>query len=216
MRFFINKRTFTYLCPNSRIRLRTRDISKQELVKQKAIEMLVSDGFEGFSVNKLAKACDISVATLYIYYKDKDDLIRRIGVEEAKNMLLAIMKNFDPDASFAEGLKLQWKNRAKYMLENQMTAFFFEQLRTSTYQEQIFSTILDGVREPLGRFMHNAIKRGEIDPMPMEVYWSVAFAPLYNLIRFHHEGRSLGGKPFIMNNKMLWQTFDLVLKALKK
>ena len=55
--------------------MRTRNIDKQELVKKKAIEMLVDIGFEGFSMNKLAQACDISVATLYIYYKDKDDLI---------------------------------------------------------------------------------------------------------------------------------------------
>lgn len=196
--------------------MRTRDVTKQELVKQKAIELLVKDGFEGFSVNKLAKACDISVATLYIYYKDKDDLIVRIGIEEAKRMMTAIMKNFDPEASFAEGLRQQWKNRSKYMLENRIIAMLFDQLRTSTYHEKVFDTMLDMIREPMGRFMSNAIKRGEIEPMPVEVYWSVAFAPLYNLIRFHHEGRSVGGKLFVINNKVLWQTFDLVLKALKK
>jgi TetR/AcrR family transcriptional repressor of multidrug resistance operon len=64
--------------------MRTRNIDKQQLVKQKAIELLVKDGFEGFSINKLAKACGISVATLYIYYKDRDDLILRIGIEEAE------------------------------------------------------------------------------------------------------------------------------------
>lgn len=68
----------------------------------------------------------------------------------------------------------------------------------------------------MGRFMTNAMERGEIDPLPIEVYWSVAFAPLYNLIRFHVEGRSLAGKPFQLTDELMWQTFDLVLKALKK
>ena len=47
--------------------MRTRDTDKEQLVKQKAIELLVNDGLDGFSMNKLAKACDIAVATLDIY-----------------------------------------------------------------------------------------------------------------------------------------------------
>ena len=46
--------------------MRTRNTCKEQLVKEKAVELLVSDGLEGFSMNKLARACDISVATLYI------------------------------------------------------------------------------------------------------------------------------------------------------
>ena len=51
--------------------------------------------------------------------------------------------------------------------------------------------------------------------MPVEVYWSMAFAPLNNLIRFHIEGRSMGNMPFTFSEDMMWQTFDLVIKALK-
>ena len=196
--------------------MRTRNADKEQLVKQQAIEMLVRDGFEGFSVNKLAKACGISVATLYIYYKDKDDLIVKIALEEAKNMSVAILKNFDTEQSFEEGLRQQWKNRSKYMLENPTTALLFEQLRSSSYHDRVFKNLTSDFKETMGRFMKNAVDRGEIDLLPIEVYWTIAFAPLYSLIRFHSEGRSMGGKPFVLNNKIMWQTFDLVVKALKK
>ena len=187
-----------------------------QLVKAKAVEMLVADGFEGFSVNKLAKACGISVATLYIYYKDKDDLITEIALEEGKRMTQITLEGFDPEASFADGLRQQWKNRAKYMMENPKPMCFFEQLRTSSYQEKVMPVIVGEFKEAMGKFMKNAIARGEIDELPLEVYWCVAFAPLYSLLRFHNEGRSLGMKPFVINDTILWHTFDLVLKALKK
>ncbi|MDR3713190.1 MAG: TetR/AcrR family transcriptional regulator [Puia sp.] len=196
--------------------MRTRNADKELLVKQKAIEMLVRDGFEGFSMNKLAKACGISVATLYIYYKDKDDLIVEIALEEAKHMSTAILKNFDPEAPFEEGLRQQWKNRSKYMLDNPTNSLLFEQLRSSSYHDRVFKTLTDEFKDTMGRFMKNAIDRGEIETLPIEAYWSVAFAPLYSLIRFHSEGRSIGGKPFTLSNKILWQTFDLVVKGLKK
>ena len=65
------------------------------------------------------------------------------------------------------------------------------------------------------QFVKNAIGRGELSPMPIEVFWSVAYAPLYNLIRFHNEGQSIGGKPFVLSDETMNQTLELVLKALK-
>ncbi|MNJ87552.1 putative HTH-type transcriptional regulator [compost metagenome] len=196
--------------------MRARDINKVELVKQKAIELLVELGFEGFTMNKLAKACGVSVATLYIYYKDKDDLIQNIGLEEVQRMSAIMLEDFDPESSFAEGLRQQWKNRAKCILENPLTAQMIEQLRSSTYQEKIFQTFGEIFKEPLGKFMHNAIEREEIVDMPLESYWSVAFGPLYSLLRFHNEGKSLSGKPFVLTDEVLWSAFDVVLKGLKK
>jgi len=195
--------------------MRTRNVDKQELVKQKTIEMIVNDGLDRFSVNRLAKACDISVATLYIYYKDKDDLIIQVGIEEGRRMSEATLKGFHEDLSFEEGLRIQWRNRARFMLHNRTSQLFFEQLRNSQYQDQIFASIRGFFSETLGRFMKKCIERKEINPLPIEVYWSVAFAPLYNLLRFHQDGRSLAGKKFRLNEKLIWQTFDLVLKGLK-
>jgi len=61
--------------------MRIRDEQKEALVKEKAIELLVEYGFEGFSMQKLAREVGISPATLYIYYSDKEDLIKKLGLE---------------------------------------------------------------------------------------------------------------------------------------
>ncbi|SDE05686.1 transcriptional regulator, TetR family [Mucilaginibacter pineti] len=196
--------------------MRSRSIEKEELVKQKAIELIVKDGLEGFSMNKLAKACQISVGTLYIYYKDRDDLIIKVTVEELKLMEEAIVKDFDPEMSFEQGLRQQWENRYRYALEKPNMYLFFEQLRSSSYQEEYLSAFMSTFKVIMGKFMHNVIERGEIEAMPFEAYWSVAFAPLYNLLRFDKEGKSMGGMPFKMTDEILWKTFNMVVKALKK
>lgn len=195
--------------------MRARDEDKVRLVKQKAIESVVKDGFEGFSMNKLAKTCGISVATLYIYYKDKDDLIISIAKEEGDRMGDIFIQNFDPTLSFEDGMRVQWINRYTYVKENPMSYLFFEQLRISTYQHRFLDSFMIKFREVISEFMHNIVAKGEINPMPLEVFWSVAYAPLYALVRFDKEGQSIGGKPFKMSDEVLWQTFDLVVKALK-
>ncbi|RYU87375.1 TetR/AcrR family transcriptional regulator [Mucilaginibacter terrigena] len=196
--------------------MRIRNTDKVQLVKQKAIELIVRDGLEGFSMNKLAKACSISVATLYIYYKDRDDLILKIAIDEGKIMGDAMIKDFDPAMPFEQGLRKQWENRYGYIKANPIITLFFEQLRSSSYQQSFLSSFLTDFKVVMGKFMDNVIARGEIDKMPFETYWSVAFAPLYNLIRFESEGQSLSGKPFKMTDEILWKTFDLVVKGLKK
>jgi len=196
--------------------MRVRDEDKVKLVKQKALQIIVKDGLEGFSMNKLAKSCGISVATLYIYYRDKDDLVISIAKEEGDAMSATFIRNFDPNLSFEEGLRVQWENRYAYNLENPLANFFFEQLRSSTYQERFLENFMQKFKGLISEFMQNIVTRGEIDAMPLEVFWSVAYAPLYSLIRFDREGHSFGGKSFKISDEILWQTFDLVVKSLKK
>lgn len=196
--------------------MRLRDEDKVKLVKQKALETIVKYGLEGFSMNKLAKSCGISVATLYIYYKDKDDLVISIAQEEGDKMQETFLQNFDPKLSFEEGLRIQWQNRYAYNLANPFAQSFFEQLRSSAYQERFLENFKQNFKALIGEFTHNIVARGEINPMPLEVFWSMAYAPLYSLIRFDREGQNIAGKPFKMSDDVLWQTFDLVVKSLKK
>lgn len=195
--------------------MRTRDIKKEKLVREKAVSLLVKEGFEGFSMQKLAKACTISVATLYIYYKNKESLLLELGAEEGKKMTAATLKNFSPDLPFAEGLRIQWENRANYWLKNPKSGAFFEALKHSPYGDCMLDDAMSGFRNTMKAFVHNAVKRKELKPLPIEVYWSVAFGPLFTLIRFHHEGKSMGGKPFKFNKTTMEQTFQLVLQTLQ-
>ncbi|WP_225865849.1 TetR/AcrR family transcriptional regulator [Dyadobacter aurulentus] len=194
--------------------MRTRDINKEALIRQKAIEMIVNHGFDGLSMHKLAKAAGVSVATIYIYFRDREDLIQQLYTEENHKMADATLKDFDPDAHFDEGLKVQWLNRIKYCLENPFSHTFVEQLRHSPLVDR--STVETRFVSVMTRFVQKAIERQEIVPLPVEIYWSVAFAPLYQLVKFHISKSSMPGRPpFIFDDDKINQTLGLVLKALK-
>jgi len=177
--------------------------------------MLVNEGFDGFSMQKLAKAAGVSPATLYIYYKDKEDLIVQLGIEAGREMLDFTMKNFDPEMNFAAGMKIQWENRAAFNLKNDHKTAFYEMIKMSPFREKVSEKLKNDFREIMSRFIKKAVENGEIKPLPIEVYWSVAFAPLYNLLRFHADGQSIGGRPFEWKDEYMYQALELVLKALK-
>ncbi|AOW09678.1 TetR/AcrR family transcriptional regulator [Flavobacterium gilvum] len=194
--------------------MRTRDTNKEELVKQKAIEMLVKQGIEGFGMNRLAKECGVSVATLYIYYTDKEDLIKKIGVEIGQNFFNEMIKDFSPDMTFREGLHKQWENRARFVIHHPLKVACWELLCHSTHREYIMEKSMSDFKFIMGDFAKNAIERKELISTSKEVFWSIAYGPLYTLLRFHNEGKSLGGTPFKLTKKATEDAFELVIKAL--
>jgi len=195
--------------------MRIRDENKELAIRRTALKMIVKEGFDGFSMQKLARAAGVSPATIYIYFKDREDLILQLCVEEGKKMAEATLKNFDASMSFSEGLKIQWMNRARYCLKNPNQMHFLEQIRHSPLQIKSLQMMGDNFKNAMMTFVMNAIKRKELVKVPVEVYWSVAFAPLYNLVKFHMAGRSIGGNKFSLSDKIMLQTLELVLKALK-
>lgn len=195
--------------------MRVRDENKEAIVKEKALEMLVIQGFDGFSMQKLAKAAGVSPATLYIYYKDKDDLIVSLGMEEGKKMTDATFSNFDPSMPFEQGMRVQWKNRSSYWLQNPISARYVEQIKHSPYRDKVVETMSAEFKEVMGQFVRNAVTNKELVQVSIESYWTIAFAPLYNLLRFHQEGKSMGNRDFAFSEEIMNETLELVLKALK-
>lgn len=194
--------------------MRIKDEVKEQIIRQKALEMLVKVGFQGFSMQKLAKEAGVSPATIYIYFKDKDDLIMALCNEAKERMAEVTLENFDASMPFAKGLKIQWQNRLKYCLEYPEQMQFWEQMRNSPEQEKLMGVVDEKFKNTLNQFTKNAVARKELVNVPLEVYWSVAFAPLYILIKFHTSGQSIGGGKFKLTDKLMNEALELVIKAL--
>ena len=195
--------------------MRQRDPKKESKIKQIALQMIVEEGFDRLSMQKLAKAANVSPATIYIYFKDREDLILQIGIEEERKMFEATLMNFDPEMSFEEGLRVQWINRANYFLKNPNQMHFMEQLKYSRFSKEINAQMKSDFIQKMTRFAQKAIYNKELVPLPVEVYWSLAFAPLYQLVKFHINKKGMQNKPFELDEPTLQHTLSLVLKGLK-
>ncbi len=195
--------------------MRVRDELKEKLIRDKAIQLIVEKGFDGLSMQKLARAAGVSPATIYIYFKDHEDLIERISIEEVDKMTQATLKGFTPNMPFQKGLRKQWENRLDFWMKNPATARFMEQVKHSPIGHKVQMRVKQEFSEIMEQFVKNSIKRKELIKLPIEVYWSVAYAPLYSLIKFHLDGKSIGGRPFSLDKKTFNAAFKTVIKALK-
>jgi AcrR family transcriptional regulator len=195
--------------------VRTRDPAKETAIRRKALELAVKEGFDGLSMQKVARAAKVSPGTLYIYFENREDLLLQVYKHEIEKTFTAMMEGFSPSMPFDAGLRVQWLNRARYCMENPLSMLFLEQFRHTPLHEKALSLTDPGFKEALRAFVTNAIRNGQLVRIPVEVYWSVAFAPMYQLVKFHLQGKSLPGMgKFVLTEDLLMQTLELVLKSL--
>lgn len=204
----MNERSFIFI-PE----MRTRDEHKESALREKAMEMIVNEGFDGLSMQKLAKAAGVSPATIYIYYKNREDLLNQLFLEVQKTFYEVALKGFKPELSLEEGLWLQWKNRLRFILEYPYYFKFFEQFRNSPCINHKDLNISE-FKENMKQFVLNAIKRGEMVKMEPEIFWAIAYGSFYSLVKFHLEEKSMMGNDFKITDAKLKQTLRMVIKAL--
>ncbi|GEP89741.1 transcriptional regulator, TetR family [Chitinophaga terrae (ex Kim and Jung 2007)] len=195
--------------------MRPKDENKELDIRRQAVEMIVKTGFDGLSMQKLAKKVGISPSTIYVYFESREDLLNKLYLEIQNRFEKDALDNFSADLSFEEGLWLQWKNRLRNMIKAPMDYQFYEQFRTSPLiNHQAIKPVI--FRKVMNDFVANAVKKKEIKDLPLEVFWAMAYGPFYTLVKFHLDQANIAGKPFSLTEQKLKQAFDLVISALKR
>ncbi|RFS26391.1 TetR/AcrR family transcriptional regulator [Chitinophaga silvatica] len=194
--------------------MRTKDESKEILIRDKAIEMIVNEGFDGLSMHKLAKAANISAATIYIYYKNREDLLNKLFAHATDTFMAATLQDFIPETDFESGLWKQWNNRLQHIIDFPLLYKFLEQFKSSPLIKKQPSLQEDIFRAAMKRFVEHAVEKKQIIELPLEVFWALAYGSFYTLVKFHLENATMSGRPFEFNQHLLKLTFQQTLKAL--
>lgn len=195
--------------------MRILDQTKKDSVRDTALQMIVDEGFKGMSMQKLAKAAGVSPATLYIYYKDRQDMLNQLYLYIFNVSNAEALKNFDPQMSFAGGLQVLWLNRFRYFIANPLHYLFMEQFINSPLTQSATASEDKTYGASMRQFYANAKNNNQVRDLSIEVYWSVAFAPLYQLIKFHLQK---GNHPLNrkgVNEEDVLQCLKMVIKALQ-
>jgi len=195
--------------------MRTKDESKEIVIRECAIETIVKEGFQGLSMSKLAKAAQLSASTIYIYFDSKEDMLHKLYYYVEDIFERDTLHGFEPSMPFEQGLWLQWRNRWKSIQQHPFHFLFAEQFR--------HSPLIKRRKKGEGRlvrimkeFVVHAQKKNEIEMLPEETFWALAYGPLYSLAKFHLEDSNLSGKPFRLTEARMKQAFSRVLAALIK
>ena len=88
--------------------MRYKDEAKQNAIVEATVKLVNQIGFAATSTSKIAKEANVSSATIYIYYKNKEDLLISTYVDIKNKMGEAVLKNFDDSQPIRDILKNSW------------------------------------------------------------------------------------------------------------
>lgn len=97
---------------------------KVEQVLEGARDIFLRDGFEGASVDDIAKAAKVSKATLYSYFSDKRQLFAEVVTTECNRMASAIVDQLDENLPVRERLLLAGQGAARLMVSDFVQRMF--------------------------------------------------------------------------------------------
>lgn len=90
---------------------------RKEVIKKAAKELFLTKGFEATSMRNIAQLAEYSVGTIYLYFKDKNDLLLTLHNDAFGNMMNELLSNEPKETAF-ENLEALGYNYIKFGFEN--------------------------------------------------------------------------------------------------
>ncbi len=171
--------------------MRPKNLEKEASIREKALAIISEEGLENLSMQKLAKAAGVSPRTIYIKYKDKDDFLIKLFVDEVLSSYeKAVLHGFSGSMSLDLGIKCLWSNTWYYFMEHREAFALMQYGRSSPLLNRAFRerNIEEGMFfRPVHKWVATLGEKGVIRDMPMPAFRALTFAPLLDLIQEHFE-----------------------------
>jgi AcrR family transcriptional regulator len=130
------------------------DSAKRDALLAVALGAFAEKGFNGTSINDLARKAGVSIGSLYSYFPSKDDLFLTI-VAMGHDLLESAIADIDPEAGFAHNFEILLRRARDYALANPELNLVY--LDATTQGLRHLSTRLSGSLETLSAELYRKI-----------------------------------------------------------
>ena len=158
--------------------MRLQDENKKEAIFEASIKLVNEIGFVSASVAKIAKEANVSPATLYIYHKNKEDLLVAIYTEIKRKLSEAMIIGYDIERPVKESMRLVWENSLKFIGENQNYFQFAEQFSNSPFSDKVDKEKINEYFAPFYTLFQKGIDEKILKNAPIDMLGVFGFYPV--------------------------------------
>jgi AcrR family transcriptional regulator len=143
------------------------DTAKRRQVMDGARKVFLAQGFEGASMNDIARVAGVSKGTLYVYFQDKERLFAAV-VEEERNAHIGMIFDFDHADGDVESVLTRVGVELALFLSNPrivsaMRAVMGITERMPDLGRHFYETGPSFSRKQLGRYLASRVAAGQLD-----------------------------------------------------
>ena len=117
--------------------MKLKDAEKKDAINVKIVDIVYEKGIAGVKMMDLACKVGVCPSTLYVYYKNKEDLILSIFTELVRNHTEEFRSNLVLDIPFKLKLKKIWLQWLHFSVNNFKEMNFIQQVKQSPYMDKL-------------------------------------------------------------------------------
>lgn len=164
-------------------------LNKCELILAATLKLLASRGFHGFSIRDVAKESGVATGTVYLYFADREDLIKKLHSQIIETVGREVFISVEKEMSLYE--QFQGMCRRFWMLFQQQPEMIlskgqFDHLPADLLRSRHEEAKL--VLEPLFTFFVRGREQHLLKNFPDEILFSLAFEPYFEIARKSLQG----------------------------
>jgi AcrR family transcriptional regulator len=158
--------------------MRYKDEAKQSEIIRATVKLVNQVGFAASSVSKIAKEADVSPATIYIYYENKEDLLVSTYVDIKKRLSETILKDFEDSKPIRDILKTSWFKTFHFISNFPDDFQYTEQFANSPYSSLVDKDEVDKHFEPIIKVIQTGIQQKIIKDVPLDILLIFVYYPV--------------------------------------
>ena len=163
--------------------MRCKDVSKVEAIFRATLTLVKERGLAGITMGDISKEASIATGTLYIYFKNKDELIRALFTECRKQSAHYYFENINGQLSFEGRMERLFHNIICYKMNNFEVSAFLEQSYHSPYVDVIDLKKKQKALNPLFDLIKEGVETRKIRNTEVQLIVSYLFGIINEMVK---------------------------------
>ncbi len=161
--------------------MRVKDDEKIAALFEATVKKVNEIGFASSSVSKIAKEAGVSPATIYVYYKNKDELLVSTYVEIKRRISAALLDSFDESEPVRDIFEKFFLKFYEFIVGNADYYKYTEQFANSPYSELVDREALERFFEPIFRVYLHGVEQKILKNVDIPIVTAFIWAPVVAL-----------------------------------
>ena len=193
--------------------MRPLDPDKREKILKAVYVLTGRQGLASVTIAGISKIAAVAAGTLYIYFKNKEEVVQMAYTAVEDKMTQEMYRDFDSSAPIKESLKKIYINMLNYRLNNYDETIFIDQYQQSGYIQLNFSKQLTEY-EKQNKPLYDLLEKGQKEGIIKELDAIILISFFDGAVRSCSTG--IIQKLFPLSQELVDDCFDLIWKGIHK
>ncbi len=165
---------------------RVKDDNKIARIFAATLELVLKNGYLELRMADVAKQAHLAIGTLYIYFKDKEDLINQLFIHLKSEKVSLMMQTYSAHDSFYITFKKLWFAYFGLSMQYPHKMLFIEQYVYSVLLRDDTKSRSEALIEPLLSILENAQKEHLIKDYSPQIILRHIMGSVLEVVKYFH------------------------------